>query len=144
MWTYERHCPSCTKDRVRRWRCRRTCGHCSSPDRGSGRFIIRLELARQPANLLSIVVHVWAPACGRRSKRSEEHTSELQSQSNIVCRLLLEKKTMRDLIVKFEFHFAANVRWWAQMVRTNDASQGSVSAAPGRTAGSSRTIVLHL
>src|SRR2546427_5041528 len=27
------------------------------------------------------------------SKRSEEHTSELQSQSNLVCRLLLEKKT---------------------------------------------------
>src|SRR2546430_9391851 len=31
------------------------------------------------------------PASGRR--RSEEHTSELQSQSNLVCRLLLEKKT---------------------------------------------------
>src|SRR2546430_4354502 len=28
-------------------------------------------------------------SCG---KRSEEHTSELQSQSNLVCRLLLEKK----------------------------------------------------
>src|SRR3989475_9638336 len=28
---------------------------------------------------------------GRRD-RSEEHTSELQSQSNLVCRLLLEKK----------------------------------------------------
>src|SRR2546430_2243195 len=28
----------------------------------------------------------------RRSPRSEEHTSELQSQSNLVCRLLLEKK----------------------------------------------------
>src|SRR2546430_8610111 len=27
-----------------------------------------------------------------RSHRSEEHTSELQSQSNLVCRLLLEKK----------------------------------------------------
>src|SRR2546427_1926049 len=27
-----------------------------------------------------------------RARRSEEHTSELQSQSNIVCRLLLEKK----------------------------------------------------
>src|SRR2546430_5678711 len=26
-------------------------------------------------------------------RRSEEHTSELQSQSNLVCRLLLEKKT---------------------------------------------------
>src|SRR5688572_31992452 len=28
----------------------------------------------------------------RSSVRSEEHTSELQSQSNLVCRLLLEKK----------------------------------------------------
>src|SRR2546430_12462916 len=27
----------------------------------------------------------------RRHQRSEEHTSELQSQSNLVCRLLLEK-----------------------------------------------------
>src|SRR5256886_7046226 len=29
--------------------------------------------------------------------RSEEHTSELQSQSNLVCRLLLEKKKRPDL-----------------------------------------------
>src|SRR2546430_12002005 len=29
---------------------------------------------------------------GADSQRSEEHTSELQSQSNLVCRLLLEKK----------------------------------------------------
>src|SRR2546430_11024079 len=29
------------------------------------------------------------------SLRSEEHTSELQSQSNLVCRLLLEKKNRR-------------------------------------------------
>src|SRR5256886_4163866 len=28
----------------------------------------------------------------RQASRSEEHTSELQSQSNLVCRLLLEKK----------------------------------------------------
>src|SRR2546430_5522601 len=34
-------------------------------------------------------------AVGCRS-RSEEHTSELQSQSNLVCRLLLEKKNIRD------------------------------------------------
>src|SRR5256886_7269126 len=32
--------------------------------------------------------------------RSEEHTSELQSQSNIVCRLLLEKKKTRTTRVK--------------------------------------------
>src|SRR5688572_32142902 len=30
------------------------------------------------------------------SPRSEEHTSELQSQSNLVCRLLLEKKKKRN------------------------------------------------
>src|SRR5205085_7607768 len=42
--------------------------------------------------------------------RSEEHTSELQSQSNLVCRLLLEKKkkqtkTMASfpLLVKYKF-----------------------------------------
>src|SRR2546427_4685204 len=35
-----------------------------------------------------------ACACATRptARRSEEHTSELQSQSNLVCRLLLEKK----------------------------------------------------
>src|SRR2546430_4385562 len=33
---------------------------------------------------------------GRRA-RSEEHTSELQSQSNLVCRLLLEKKNIASV-----------------------------------------------
>src|SRR2546427_6986969 len=33
-----------------------------------------------------------AGGLGAREARSEEHTSELQSQSNLVCRLLLEKK----------------------------------------------------
>src|SRR2546430_10252485 len=31
-------------------------------------------------------------------ERSEEHTSELQSQSNLVCRLLLEKKKKRNVV----------------------------------------------
>src|SRR2546430_5832992 len=35
----------------------------------------------------------WVAALGARS---EEHTSELQSQSNLVCRLLLEKKNYRQ------------------------------------------------
>src|SRR5688572_31506295 len=34
--------------------------------------------------------------------RSEEHTSELQSQSNLVCRLLLEKKKKKEKITKIE------------------------------------------
>src|SRR5688572_31744477 len=32
----------------------------------------------------------------RPASRSEEHTSELQSQSNLVCRLLLEKKKKKQ------------------------------------------------
>src|SRR2546430_8864680 len=38
-----------------------------------------------------------ADARGRRNARSEEHTSELQSQSNLVCRLLLEKKNVANI-----------------------------------------------
>src|SRR3972149_9774415 len=39
--------------------------------------------------------------------RSEEHTSELQSQSNLVCRLLLEKKKNN---IYNPMHMAANIR----------------------------------
>src|SRR5256886_13619837 len=52
---------------------------------------------------ISIVVVLPAPLGpsrpkhSRSSKRSEEHTSELQSQSNIVCRLLLEKKKKMNI-----------------------------------------------
>src|SRR5688572_31322015 len=35
---------------------------------------------------------VWLSGEITQDRRSEEHTSELQSQSNLVCRLLLEKK----------------------------------------------------
>src|SRR2546430_11857581 len=37
----------------------------------------------------------------RPQERSEEHTSELQSQSNIVCRLLLEQKTYPVLCILY-------------------------------------------
>src|SRR5690242_21265616 len=45
------------------------------------------------------------PAAGAGGRRSEEHTSELQSHVNLVCRLLLEKKkapasTAYDAIVE--------------------------------------------
>src|SRR2546430_12190621 len=41
--------------------------------------------------VLRCAASVKPPRYGR-VRRSEEHTSELQSQSNLVCRLLLEKK----------------------------------------------------
>src|SRR5438270_10698859 len=37
----------------------------------------------------------------RSGPRSEEHTSELQSQSNLVCRLLLEKKKQLSLVAEY-------------------------------------------
>src|SRR2546430_12011431 len=45
-------------------------------------------------NNLEVVYRAYSPEPERFrvSHRSEEHTSELQSQSNLVCRLLLEKK----------------------------------------------------
>src|SRR5690349_24002656 len=44
----------------------------------------------------------WATSCRacRRASRSEEHTSELQSRRDLVCRLLLEKKKMHLLAGK--------------------------------------------
>src|SRR2546430_3386993 len=41
-----------------------------------------------------------SPPFDRQFFRSEEHTSELQSQSNLVCRLLLEKKKNNTLNTK--------------------------------------------
>src|SRR5688572_32479120 len=42
--------------------------------------------------------HSQGPSSFRDKQRSEEHTSELQSQSNLVCRLLLEKKKLHTRI----------------------------------------------
>src|SRR2546430_12492188 len=41
---------------------------------------------------------------GRSRRRSEEHTSELQSQSNLVCRLLLEKKKRSGSCTRLNTH----------------------------------------
>src|SRR2546430_8462108 len=46
-------------------------------------------LVQRPVRVLG-AVHAGVPE--EELVRSEEHTSELQSQSNLVCRLLLEKK----------------------------------------------------
>src|SRR2546427_6748058 len=56
--------------------------------------------ARTPFRSLKEATSVWAYDSGGipslQLTRSEEHTSELQSQSNLVCRLLLEKKKAAD------------------------------------------------
>src|SRR2546427_6665398 len=50
---------------------------------------LRVLSLRQPVESLR---HEFIARAGLNKIRSEEHTSELQSQSNLVCRLLLEKK----------------------------------------------------
>src|SRR3989475_8827358 len=59
-------------------------------------------------------------AVGQHATRSEEHTSELQSQSNLVCRLLLEKKKTQ---ANDERHFVGNTAT-SSMTRAT-ASSGS-------------------
>src|SRR5690606_42000017 len=48
-------------------------------------------LHASPKNLPAPITPVGEPS-HRTRRRSEEHTSELQSRENLVCRLLLEKK----------------------------------------------------
>src|SRR5437016_10403460 len=60
-------------------------------------FRIPLDRLRRVENAeMHVIVRQRLSQCGRypwrRLCRSEEHTSELQSLTNLVCRLLLEKK----------------------------------------------------
>src|SRR3989475_6244756 len=65
----------------------------------TGKTLERLQeiLTRYPTKQAALLPALWLVQGERGwiSDRSEEHTSELQSQSNIVCRLLLEKKKNR-------------------------------------------------
>src|SRR5260370_5632467 len=61
-------------------------------------------LARAPgAPAVSRDGQLGDPA-GTVGERSEEHTSELQSHLNLVCRLLLEKKKIRRVISTNDLH----------------------------------------
>src|SRR5688572_31857218 len=51
-----------------------------------------------------------ARSSSRLSLRSEEHTSELQSQSNLVCRLLLEKKKTKTTHIYLSDHSYVHIR----------------------------------
>src|SRR5256886_3968663 len=56
---------------------------------GAGKStVLKLVFAEEPVTSGEVRVSGF-------NVRSEEHTSELQSQSNLVCRLLLEKKSKR-------------------------------------------------
>src|SRR5256886_12597950 len=75
--------------------------------------LVTVQVGEDPASTIYLRrKHEAAQAAGITSDdrklpedRSEEHTSELQSQSNLVCRLLLEKKKKNTLSI----HHAENI-----------------------------------
>src|SRR5690606_41567927 len=54
--------------------------------------LVLLGSVAQASDRLTLGVFAFRPKPVMIERRSEEHTSELQSRENIVCRLLLEKK----------------------------------------------------
>src|SRR5438034_5836179 len=79
----------------------------SLPQPGAGRLTERgapPELVSQPVDrlrLLSLRGAVELDEAHEQRQRSEEHTSELQSHSDLVCRLLLEKKKSSQHMVHY-------------------------------------------
>src|SRR5437868_10835180 len=81
-----------------------------------------------------------AAARGRHASRSEEHTSELQSRFDLVCRLLLEKKKKQQLqvtsarqVIAFTNHGTAT-RIIRSVARTGiNLGDGRTSCCIGRT-----------
>src|SRR5699024_12144293 len=73
---------------------RQSCGIGSLRNNRIGKAaVLGKKCAKGALSALSLEEHPFS-CCSRRTiqKRSEEHTSELQSRFDLVCRLLLEKK----------------------------------------------------
>src|SRR2546427_5271328 len=69
------------------------------PEHSTAQTATYLELCRRHDLVATGGSDYHGPHLGKAAHRSEEHTSELQSQSNLVCRLLLEKKKIDTLIL---------------------------------------------
>src|SRR5256886_6511695 len=64
-----------------------------------------LKATMAASGIIGTFQGVRSPGTAYVLLRSEEHTSELQSQSNLVCRLLLEKKKyIRHLLLDIKHH----------------------------------------
>src|SRR5256886_5102477 len=63
---------------------------------GAGKTRLAAEVAARVTPRFEASAWVDLASLSDPALRSEEHTSELQSQSNLVCRLLLEKKKQRS------------------------------------------------
>src|SRR2546426_3013560 len=72
----------------------RSAEQCPAPPAGGPRLLTRVREAIRTRHLSPRTEEAYVFWIRRYVLRSEEHTSELQSPCNLVCRLLLEKKKM--------------------------------------------------
>src|SRR2546430_13333827 len=81
---------------------------------------ILAEEVEHPGDGRSGIRQVGPQSIDGEQRRSEEHTSELQSQSNLVCRLLLEKKKLHfNVVVSPPHHSKRNRCRWSASHDTN-------------------------
>src|SRR5574341_2291594 len=74
-----------------------------SPAGLRSRLTVRSELTKTYFEMSRIALMPFPESAATATRsigvgRSEEHTSELQSPTNLVCRLLLEKKKMKNMV----------------------------------------------
>src|SRR3712207_8688907 len=62
--------------------------------------VLAQRVGRRIGEELGIPVYLYEAAAIRPERRSEEHTSELQSRQYLVCRLLLEKKKTSSVVLR--------------------------------------------
>src|SRR5256886_2455463 len=79
----------------------------------SARWELAAAVASAPTTILCKCIEHAFGCQASQAPRSEEHTSELQSQSNLVCRLLLEKKKTTTLSQASRSHTHRAVATWS-------------------------------
>src|SRR2546426_6336122 len=82
-----------SRKNIRRWQ--QQCAN-EDPNEGAGLEVARAAMEKLEGQLREIPVRLQR--LKKSGMRSEEHTSELQSPCNLVCRLLLEKKKKQDRV----------------------------------------------
>src|SRR3712207_7684331 len=75
---------------------RSSCDQSASPGAAARKNLVSKRRGRSPTGVTQCATY-------RSSRRSEEHTSELQSRQYLVCRLLLEKKKKHSRSSKLAF-----------------------------------------
>src|SRR2546430_11234358 len=97
-----------------------------------------------PVNLPS-TVPVHASQMYAKNVRSEEHTSELQSQSNLVCRLLLEKKKEQyDAVSELHYSPPLTIVFRTCRRRSHEGGRRDTQDPPNHRAATERPAVLTI